>query len=80
VEPVHDIENIKRVTLMDLVKKRRQSRYEVKKGLNLTEDDTVESVVGRRSRGDFSKKKTLNCKLTSGCLRLIRYFLTNVKR
>lgn len=51
MEPVHDIENIKRVTLIDLVKKRRQSRYEVKKGLNLTKDDTVESMVRRVEQG-----------------------------
>jgi hypothetical protein len=47
VELVHDLANIKRLTLMDLTKKRRQLRYEVKKGLNLKEDDTIESVVSR---------------------------------
>ncbi len=51
MEPVHDIENIKWVMLMDLTKKRRQLRYETKKGLNLTEDDTVESVVSRAEQG-----------------------------
>jgi hypothetical protein len=32
---------------MDLAKKRRQYRYEIKKSLNLKEGDTVESVVNR---------------------------------
>jgi len=59
---------------MDLTKKRRQLRYETKKGLNLTEDDTVESVVGRRSNDKFSMQKTSNCKLIGSCLQLIRYF------
>jgi hypothetical protein len=34
---------------MDLVKKRKQYRYEVKRGLNLKEGDTVESVASRAS-------------------------------
>jgi hypothetical protein len=32
---------------MDLGKKRRQFRYEVKKGMKLTVDDNVESIVSR---------------------------------
>jgi 16S rRNA G527 N7-methylase RsmG len=47
MEPVHDIVNIKRLTLMDLANKRRQFRHEVKKSANLQETDTVESVVRR---------------------------------
>jgi len=47
MEPVHDLVNIKRLTLMGLAKKRRQFRYKVKKGLNLKDTDTVESVVSR---------------------------------
>lgn len=47
MEPVHDIVNIKRLTLMDLATKRRQFRHEVKKSVNLQETDTVESVVRR---------------------------------
>jgi hypothetical protein len=38
MEPVHFIEDKKRVTFMDLKKKRMQLRYEVKKGLKLTGD------------------------------------------
>jgi hypothetical protein len=34
---------------MDLAKKRKQYRYEVKRGLNLKEGDTVESMVSRAS-------------------------------
>jgi hypothetical protein len=34
---------------MDLAKKRRQHRYEIKKGLKLKEGDTVQSVVSRAS-------------------------------
>jgi hypothetical protein len=44
------IEEIKRVTFMDLAKKRRQLRYEVKNALKLTEDDNIESVVDRAGR------------------------------
>lgn len=47
MEPIHDLANIKRITLMDLTKKRRQYRYEVKKDLNLKEYDIVESVVNK---------------------------------
>jgi len=47
MEPVHDIVNIKRLTLMDLANKRRQFRHEVKKSVNLQETDNVESVVRR---------------------------------
>jgi len=47
VEPVNAIEDIKRVMFMDLRKKRRQLRYEVKKGLKLTVDDNIESMVSR---------------------------------
>jgi hypothetical protein len=56
--------HIKRLTLMDLAKKRRQHRYEVKKSVKLKQGDTVQSVVSRASK----------CKLIRGCLRLIRYF------
>ena len=34
---------------MDLAKKRRQHRYEVKRGLKLKQGDTVQSVVSRAS-------------------------------
>jgi hypothetical protein len=34
---------------MDLAKKRRQHRYEIKKSLKLKEGDTVQSVVSRAS-------------------------------
>jgi hypothetical protein len=34
---------------MDLAKKRRQYRYEIKKSLNLKEGDTVESTISRAS-------------------------------
>jgi 16S rRNA G527 N7-methylase RsmG len=47
MEPVHDIANIKRLTLVDLRTKRRQFRHEVKKSMNLKETDAVESVVSR---------------------------------
>lgn len=47
MEPVNAIEYIKRITFMDLAKKIRQLRYEVKKGLKLTVDDNIESVVSR---------------------------------
>jgi hypothetical protein len=36
---------------MDLAKKRRQHRYEVKRGLKLKQGDTVQSVVSRASPG-----------------------------
>ncbi|GLT53818.1 hypothetical protein SLA2020_270610 [Shorea laevis] len=52
VEPVHAIEDIKRVTFMDLENKRRQMRYEIKKKVELTSDDNVRSVVDRaRDKG-----------------------------
>jgi hypothetical protein len=73
MEPIHVIEDIKRVTIMDLRKKRRQLRYEVKKGLKLTGDDNVQSVISKA-------EKTLKSKLIGGCLRRIRFFLTNAKR
>jgi 16S rRNA G527 N7-methylase RsmG len=47
MEPIHDLANIKRLRLIDLAKKRRQFRYELKKGLNLKDTDTVEFVVSR---------------------------------
>jgi hypothetical protein len=47
MELVHDIANIKRLTLMDLATKRRQFRHEVKKSMNLQETDTAKSVVSR---------------------------------
>jgi hypothetical protein len=34
---------------MNLAKKRRQHRYEIKKSLKLKEGDTIESVVSRAS-------------------------------
>jgi len=34
---------------MDLAKKMRQYRYEIKKSLNLKQGDTVESVISRAS-------------------------------
>jgi len=48
-EPVHLLPHIKRLTLMDLAKKRRQYRYEIKKGLNLKRGDTIQSVISRAS-------------------------------
>ncbi|XP_062170564.1 uncharacterized protein LOC133876304 [Alnus glutinosa] len=48
-EPVHLVDHIKELTLKDLAKKRRQYRYEIKKGLNLKQGDTLESVIGRAS-------------------------------
>jgi 16S rRNA G527 N7-methylase RsmG len=47
MEPVHDLANIKRLTLIDFAKKRRKFRYELKKGLNLKDTNTVEFVVSR---------------------------------
>jgi hypothetical protein len=47
MEPVHDIANIKRLTLMDLAIKRRQFKHEVKKSMNLQETYIVEFVVSR---------------------------------
>jgi hypothetical protein len=80
VEPVHAIEDIKRVTFMDLGNKRRQMRYETKKKLELTSDDNVRSVViGRGKKRLFSMQKISKYKLIGGCLRMIRFFLTNAK-
>jgi len=59
---------------MDLAKKRRQHRYEVKKSLKLKQGDTVQSVVSRASPGPVFNAEDFKCKLIRGCLRLIRYF------
>jgi hypothetical protein len=37
---------------MDLAKKRRQYRYKIKRGLNLKQGDTVQSVISKASTAD----------------------------
>jgi hypothetical protein len=53
VEPVHTIEDIKRVTFMNLGNKRRQMRYEIKKKVELISDEHVQSMVDRARDKDI---------------------------
>jgi hypothetical protein len=80
VEPVEAINDIKRVTLMDFAKKRRQLRYEIKKAMKLKEMITYHLWSRGRENIEFSMQKTSKSKLIGGCPWMIRFFLTYAKR
>lgn len=59
---------------MDLAKKRRQYRYEIKRSLNLKEGDTVQSVVNKVPTADVFDSEDFELQVDTWCLRLFRYF------